>query len=81
MGFCICFLCVCLGLSILYQGVKKYVRLCVFQLHHKANTSSCDDVHKFVHIVQYETMGKRLQAVPRVLVVAHSEPKSCSECG
>jgi hypothetical protein len=30
-------------LSRVYQGLKKSVKLCAFGLHHKANTSSCDD--------------------------------------
>ncbi len=42
--FCNCFLCLCLGLLILYQGVGKFVRLCAFELHHRVSTSSCDDV-------------------------------------
>jgi hypothetical protein len=46
VGFCTCFLCLCLGLSILYQGVGKFVRLWVFKLHHKASTNLCDDFIK-----------------------------------
>ncbi len=81
MGFCTCFLCVCLGLSILYQGVGKSVRLCAFGLHHRTNTSLCDDLLYFVHIVQIESMGKKLQAFPHVLVTTCSEPKGCTWCG
>jgi hypothetical protein len=44
VGFCTCFLCLCLGLLVLYHGVGKSIKLCAFGLHHKVNTISCDDL-------------------------------------
>ncbi len=51
-----CFLCLCLRLLILFQGVGKFVRLYVFELHHRANTSLCDDLLKicaYYSIINY----------------------------
>jgi hypothetical protein len=44
VGFCTCFMCLCLGLLVLYHRVGKFVKLCAFKLYHRASTSSCDDL-------------------------------------